>query len=83
MNKGLDFFDENESWYKEQLKLTADAIGKAEVIAEINTGAIARNNMKTPYPSEFFLSLLKERNVPITINSDSHEQRTGFFLRAG
>lgn len=73
MNKGLDFFDESESWYKEQLKLTADKIAKSNVIAEINTGAIARNNMKTPYPSEYFLSLLKERNVPITINSDAHD----------
>lgn len=73
MNKGLDFFSENDSWYKEQIKLTADAIAKSGVIAEINTGAIARNNMKTPYPSDDFLKLLKERNVPITINSDCHD----------
>ncbi len=75
MDKGLDFFDESEGWYKEQIRLTADAIAKAGVVAEINTGAISRNNMKTPYPSEEFLSMLKERNVPITINSDAHDKK--------
>lgn len=74
LGKGMDFFDENESWYKEQIRLTADKIAGAGIVAEINTGAIARNNMKTPYPSEEFLALLKERNVPITINSDAHSK---------
>ena len=60
--------------YKEQIRLTADKIAGAGIVAEINTGAIARNNMKTPYPSEEFLALLKERNVPITINSDAHSK---------
>jgi len=72
LSLGFDFFDENDTWYKEQIKLTADSISKAGLIAEINTGAISRKRMKTPYPSQEFLSLLKERNVPITINSDSH-----------
>ena len=42
------------------------------VIAEINTGAIARGTMDDVYPSAEFLSLLKERGVPVTISSDSH-----------
>ena len=28
--------------------------------------------MNLPYPSPYFLSLLKERNVPVTITSDAH-----------
>ena len=71
-NATLNIFDEKESWYKEELKSTADSIAKAGVIAEINTGAIARGTMDDTYPSEYFLGLLFERGVPLCINSDAH-----------
>lgn len=71
-NAKLSMFSEKDSWYREQIKLTADEIKKAGVIAEINTGAIARGTMDDVYPSAEFLSLLKERGVPVTISSDSH-----------
>ena len=65
-------FDESEIWYKNELKATADEIKRSGVVAEINTGAISRGYRTVPYPSEYFLSLLQERNVPVTINSDAH-----------
>ncbi|MBO5099728.1 MAG: histidinol-phosphatase [Treponema sp.] len=71
-NDKIHFFDESETWYKNELKTTAKAIKKADVIAEINTGAISRGYLKSPYPSEYFLTLLKQENVPIMINSDAH-----------
>ena len=72
-NGALKFFDENESWYKEQLMLTAKAAATAGVIAEINTGAIARSLMDDVYPSEQFLEYLHECGVPVCINSDAHK----------
>ena len=72
-NGPLKFFDENESWYKEQLKLTAKAAAAAGVIAEINTGAIARGMMEDAYPSDQFLEYLFEQGVPVCINSDAHK----------
>ncbi|MBO4533542.1 MAG: histidinol-phosphatase [Treponema sp.] len=72
-NSVLHFFDENEGWYKEQLKLTAKEMAAAGVIAEINTGAIARGLMNDVYPSEQFLEYLKEQGVPVCINSDAHK----------
>ncbi len=72
-NERGHFFREDESWYRTQLRLTADAIKRAGVAAEINTGGIARKRLSSPYPSKEFLSLLFERNVPITISSDAHE----------
>ena len=72
-NGALNFFDENESWYKEQLKLTAKAIAAAGVIAEINTGAIARGLMNDVYPAAQFLEYLKEQGVPVCINADAHK----------
>jgi histidinol-phosphatase (PHP family) len=71
-NPVLHFFDDNESWYKEQLKLTAKAAAKAGVIAEINTGAIARSILKDPYPSQQFLEYFKDEGVPVCISSDAH-----------
>ena len=74
-NTVLHYMDENESFYKEEVKLTADAIARAGVIAEINTGAIARGNMDDVYPSAYFLNLLYERGVPVCINSDAHDAK--------
>ncbi len=71
-NAELKFFDENDSWYRDELKETAKVVGKSGKVVEINTGGMARANLKTPYPSPDFLKLLKAEDVPITINSDSH-----------
>lgn len=70
----LKFFDENESWYKEELKNTIKVAEKAGVVAEINTGAIARGAMDDFYPSEYYLGLLYEAGIPVCINSDCHNK---------
>lgn len=66
------FFDETADWYKNEIRETADAIAKSEICVEINTGGMARGYLDSPYPSKYFLELLYEKNVPITINSDAH-----------
>ena len=71
-NGPLNFFNPEESWYKEELKATALEIARAGVIAEINTGAIGRGIMDDTYPSQYFLELLYEKGVPVCINSDAH-----------
>ncbi|MEE1167167.1 MAG: histidinol-phosphatase [Treponema sp.] len=83
-NGRLHMFCENDSWYRKEIKATANAIKKAGVIVEVNTGAIARKYMDDVYPSKEFLSLLSERNIPVTINSDSHtpEGLDAFFDKA-
>ena len=74
-NQTLHFFDENDDFYREELKLTAQTAAKSNVICEINTGAIARGKMDSLYPSDYFLSLLYERGVPVCINSDAHDAK--------
>ncbi len=73
-NNALKMFNEKDSWYRKEIKSTADAIKKSGVIAEVNTGAIARGYMDGVYPSDEFLALLNERNVPVTLSSDSHSK---------
>lgn len=68
----LKFFDEKDTWYKDELQETARAIAKAGVVAEINTGAIARGIMDDVYPSSQFLEYLYSYKVPVCINSDCH-----------
>lgn len=73
-NGKLNFFSENETWYRKEIKETAKEIAKRGVIVEINTGAISRGAMDDVYPSGEFLSILNELKVPVTISSDSHEK---------
>lgn len=73
-NNALKMFNENDFWYRREIKATADAIKKSSVIVEVNTGAIARGYMDGVYPSDEFLALLNERNVPVTLSSDSHSK---------
>ena len=75
-NQKNPFFYENESWYKNELKETAKSISRAGIICEINTGAMSRGFLTLPYPSEYFLTLLHEQNVPIMLSSDSHAAET-------
>lgn len=75
-NQDLHYFDENDSWYKEEVQQTVKAAAAAGVSVEINTGAIGRNLMTDSYPSDYFLSILHDAGVPICINSDSHNVTT-------
>ena len=50
-------------------------------VFELNTGGIARGWRKTPYPSTYVLSLIKELGGEIAINSDSHlPENLDFFF---
>ena len=71
-NAKLNFFDENDLWYKNELKELVKEIKKRDVVVEINTGAIARKTMNDTYPSSYLLELLKNAGARITINSDAH-----------
>ena len=58
------------------MSATAKAAATAGVVAEINTGAVARGLMSELYPSLQFLEYLKEAGVPVCINTDSHKTDT-------
>lgn len=71
-NKNNILFDERENWYTEAVKKCLDVIKNTRSAIEINTGGIARNYTEEQYPSTFILKMIKERNIPVTINSDAH-----------
>lgn len=71
-NKNNILFDEREDWYREAIGKTLDVIMNTSSAIEINTGGMARGYVQEQYPSNFVLKMIKERNIPITVNSDAH-----------
>lgn len=80
LNGRIKFFDENDEWYKNELKELAKVISSSGKCVEVNTGAIAKGYTDSPYPSRYFLELLYEKNVPITVSTDAHsKEHLGFW----
>jgi histidinol-phosphatase (PHP family) len=71
-NKDNILFDERENWYVEAVKKCLNTIKNTSSTIEINTGGIARNNNKEQYPTTLILKMIKERNIPVMVNSDAH-----------
>lgn len=74
-NGALHLFDENDSWYRSEIKAAATEAAHSGVIAEINTGGIARGALDDVYPSAQFLALLHDAGVRVMINSDAHRAK--------
>ncbi len=75
-NKNNILFDESEEWYISSVEKCLDIIKNTKSIIEINTGGMARGYTKEQYPSSFILKMIKEKNIPVIINSDAHTAET-------
>lgn len=74
-NKSLHYFDEHEEWY---LKMVFDLLESAksnDIVIEVNTRSIYKGISDEPYPSYHILKMIKELEIPVMINSDSHHPR--------
>lgn len=77
-----DYFSEEEDWYRQQVFETLDLIKDSKVILEVNTGAMARGYLSTPYPSFWILKRCCEMDIPITLNSDAHSpENLNFYFK--
>lgn len=65
-------FDERSDWYINTVDKCLNAIKSTTSAIEINTGGIARGYAKEQYPSTFILQMIRNKNIPIIINSDAH-----------
>ena len=72
LNTQNRYFNPNAKYYINAAEETIAAIANAGVIAEVNTGAIARGYTTKPYPSKRLMQILYSYNVPLTISSDAH-----------
>jgi histidinol-phosphatase (PHP family) len=71
-NSNNILFDENESWYRNQVLETLDVLSQTDVILEVNTGGISRKAIDSVYPSPWIIKEAKKRNIPLMLNSDAH-----------
>lgn len=69
-NNIFNLFDENESWYLDELYKTFELIKEKGVIVEINTKAYYRDDHLFPGAEHF--AKMRELGIPVTINSDVH-----------
>ena len=61
---------EQEPWYRQLVADTIDLIAEKGVIAEINTKAWDANQRLFPSPQ--WLQMLRQRHIPVVVNSDAH-----------
>lgn len=71
-NSTQPFFDENEAWYKKEVRQTLEEIKAAKLIVEVNTRGIYKKLSADPYPGPVVLKEIQQMNIPVCLNSDSH-----------
>ena len=71
-NSQQTFFEESESWYRDEIDKTLRAVSQTNVIIEVNTRGIYKKKSPTTYPSPWILERMYELHIPITLNSDAH-----------
>ena len=73
-NQKYPFIDTCSKEYRAYALEAMDALIETHKIFEINTGAISRGWRKDPYPEDFLLKYLAEKNADIMLNSDAHSK---------
>lgn len=71
-NLGSNLFDEQELWYREEIKKTLDSLKGTDIIVEVNTRGLYQKKSATTYPSPWILAQIKAAGIPITLSSDAH-----------
>lgn len=65
-------FNENDSWYQQEVKRTIDTIAASGAIIEVNTRGIYQKKSATTYPGPRILEYILQKNIPVTLSSDAH-----------
>jgi histidinol-phosphatase (PHP family) len=78
-NEGGRFFSEDDPRYRQAALEAVDALLQADVLFEINTGAMARGYRTQPYPAPFLLRAIRAGGGRILLSSDSHSADTLLF----
>ena len=79
-NQLLHLFDEQSPAYQKMALDCLSALRETNAILEVNTGAMARGYLSTPYPAAFLLKAWHEMKGSVMLNSDCHDAR---FLAFG
>lgn len=77
-------FSDEDKWYQDDVEETLDIIKEKGSIIEVNTRGMYKKLTDEPYPGIMILKKVKNKNIPIMLNSDSHHPReiTGYYTNA-
>ncbi len=75
----VKFFDTDSEEYLKYAFEALDTMRGKIPFFEVNTGAISRGYKKLPYPAQFMLGEIKNKNKRIILSSDSHSKETLTF----
>ena len=73
-NEGNSLYATDDYRYRRPMIDALDELLKQDVVFEINTGAMARGNRITPYPSPYVLRRIAEKRGIVVLNSDAHRK---------
>lgn len=65
--------DQSDPRYVSVALEALDAVIEADIPVEVNTGAMARGATDWPYPAEFLMRHVAEKNGRVTLGSDCHD----------
>lgn len=74
-NPSEKYYLEADSWYQDQILQTLRLIDQAQLIVEVSTRGIYQKKSPTTYPSPWILEIIREKDIPVTINSDAHHEK--------
>ena len=74
-NAVLRLYDEEGEAYQSMALDALRPMADTGALLEVNTGAIARGYLTTPYPAPFLLKAWKEWGGEVMVNSDCHDMR--------
>ncbi len=72
-NASLRLLDEESPAYRNLALETLKALSETGAFLEVNTKAMLKGRLKTPYPAAFLLSAWKNWGGEVIINSDCHD----------
>ena len=72
-NASLHLYDEDSAAYRQLALDCLRPLAGTGALLEVNTGAMARGYLTTPYPAPFLLKAWKEWGGEVIVNSDCHD----------
>jgi histidinol-phosphatase (PHP family) len=84
-NSVKHYVNEEEKWYRKEVKETLDLIAEKGCILEVNSRGLYKHNPPLLYPGPWVIKQAFLRNIPVMLNSDAHhpdEIESGFTVSA-
>ncbi len=82
-NRDNQYFNEEDTWYRNEVEAALQACARAGLIIEINTTGW-RDAVQSPYPSPWIVRRCLDLKIPLVVTTDAHapDRVIGFHAEA-